>query len=103
MAQINALEAEMTSAEALVLSARLTEPDTATVVREAGGEVAISTMSLSSSRRSTSVGSISSRWTISTPRCRGRRRRPPSSGRRSRSELCRTPAGRDWGPTTWAS
>ena len=39
MAQINALEAEMTSAEALVLSARLTEPDTATVVREAGGEV----------------------------------------------------------------
>ena len=39
MAQINALEAEMTAADALVLSARLTEADTATVVRMSGGEV----------------------------------------------------------------
>lgn len=39
LAQINALEAEMRSAGALVLSARLTEPDIATVVRAAGGEV----------------------------------------------------------------
>jgi hypothetical protein len=39
MVQINALEAEMKSAGALVLSARLTEPDTATVVRTSGGEV----------------------------------------------------------------
>jgi hypothetical protein len=39
MAQINALEAEMMAADALVLSARLTEADTATVVRMSGGAV----------------------------------------------------------------
>jgi hypothetical protein len=39
MARINALEAEMTAADALVLSARLTEADTATVVRMSGGAV----------------------------------------------------------------
>lgn len=41
MAQIDTLEAEMTSAGALVLSARLTEPDTATVVRISDGAVLI--------------------------------------------------------------
>ncbi len=39
MAQIDALEADMTAAGALVLSARLTEPDTATVVRMSDGAV----------------------------------------------------------------
>jgi hypothetical protein len=39
MAQINALEAEMAAGHALVLSARLTEADTATVVRMSGGAV----------------------------------------------------------------
>jgi hypothetical protein len=39
MAQIEALEADMKKAGALVLSARLTEPDTATVVRMSGGEM----------------------------------------------------------------
>ena len=39
MARINALEAEMMAADALVLSARLTDADTATVVRMSGGAV----------------------------------------------------------------
>ena len=39
MAQIDALEAEMTAADALVLSARLTEADTATVVQMSDGAV----------------------------------------------------------------
>lgn len=39
MGQIDALEADMTAAGALVLSARLTEPDTATVVRISEGAV----------------------------------------------------------------
>ncbi len=37
--RIRALEAEMTSADALVFSGRLLEPDTATVVRMSGGEL----------------------------------------------------------------
>jgi hypothetical protein len=39
MAQIDGLEAEMKSGGALVLSARLTEPDTATVVRMSEGAI----------------------------------------------------------------
>jgi hypothetical protein len=39
MAQIAALEAEMKASGALVLAARLTEPDTATVVRMSDGAV----------------------------------------------------------------
>jgi hypothetical protein len=39
MERIGALEEEMKSSGAWVFSARLHEPDTATVVREAGGEV----------------------------------------------------------------
>jgi len=37
--QIQVLEEEMKSVDALVFSGRLTEPDTATVVRPSGGEV----------------------------------------------------------------
>jgi len=37
--QIQVLEEEMKSVGALVFSGRLTEPDTATVVRKSGGEV----------------------------------------------------------------
>lgn len=39
MQEVNALEEDMKSAGAWVLGGRLTEPDTATVVRVAGGEV----------------------------------------------------------------
>src|SRR5437879_5514114 len=63
--QIHVVEKEMHAAGAWVFSARLHGPDTATVVREARGEI-LTTMARSPRPGSTWAGSTSSTPTIST-------------------------------------
>ena len=70
---IQALEAEMKAAGAWVFSARLHDPDTATVVRVSGGEV-VTTDGPFVEAKEHIAGSTSSRRLISTKRLVGRRR-----------------------------
>lgn len=82
--RISVLEAEMKSAGAWVFSARLHDPDTATVVRVSNGEVLIRPTARSPNRRITSEGSTSSRKVTSMGRSAGQRRSPRWLAIRSR-------------------
>ena len=79
--KILALEEEMKSAGALVFSGKLLEPETATVVRVADGDVMTTDGPFAESKEHLG-GSTSSRHVISTKRSAGRRRPPPRSALR---------------------